>query len=113
MSPVPQLVEDGQENSGISTPDWRRPARSFMAGDRACKAPQDAIGPVVKLRLGHEQAQYESYLILSLLVSEAQCDDATDRPPRRDAALVPTHEFSPQPPAPPSLAPPRPARPGP
>ena len=59
MSPVPQLVEDGQENSGMSKPDWRRPAGSLMAGDRAIEVPQDAIGPLGKLRLGNEQADDE------------------------------------------------------
>src|SRR3989338_2385188 len=56
MSPAPQLVEDGQEDSGMSKPDWRRPAGSLMAADRAIEALQNAIGSFGELRLGNEQA---------------------------------------------------------
>ena len=59
MSPMPQLVEDGHENSGISRPAWRRAAGHSWLATGAIEAPQDAIDSVGKLRLGSEQAHDE------------------------------------------------------
>ena len=53
MSPIPQLVEDGQENNGIIRPAWRR-AVSVMSY-RMMEAPKHPIDPFGKSPLRGEQ----------------------------------------------------------
>src|SRR5205823_2078401 len=43
MSPMPQLVVRGHENSGITMPDRRRPAASVMTLGGDLKVSQDAV----------------------------------------------------------------------
>ena len=56
ISPMPQLVVDGHENSGMSRPARRRPTGRVMRGRRSIELPQHAPMPSANAGSGSEQA---------------------------------------------------------